>query len=84
MKEIAIIGPTASGKSDLAHQIALENNAVILSIDSLSIYKEIDIASAKPSADELRQVRYFGVNLLYPDKHFSVSTFIDCFWSNFI
>ena len=79
MKEIAIIGPTASGKSDLAHQIALENNAVILSIDSLSIYKEIDIASAKPSEDELRQVRYFGVNLLDPDKHFSVSTFIDCY-----
>jgi tRNA dimethylallyltransferase len=79
MKEIAIIGPTASGKSDLALKAAKEHNAYILSIDSLSIYKEIDIASAKPSADELMQVKHFGINVLNPDKPFSVATFIDLY-----
>ncbi len=79
MKELAIIGPTASGKSDLALQLAGENNAVILSLDSLSIYKEIDIASAKPSKDELAQVQHFGVDLIHPDEAFSVATFGDLY-----
>ncbi|RLA73331.1 MAG: tRNA (adenosine(37)-N6)-dimethylallyltransferase MiaA [Epsilonproteobacteria bacterium] len=79
MKTIAIIGPTASGKSDLALQIALKHNAYILSLDSLSIYKEIDIASAKPSQKELERVRHFGINVLSPNEHFSVATFIDLY-----
>ena len=76
MKKIAIIGPTASGKSDLALEMALEHDAYILSIDSLSIYKEIDIASAKPSQEELAKVRHFGVDEIYPDTHFDVTMFI--------
>lgn len=76
MKEIALIGPTASGKSDLALRLAHENNAYILSLDSLSIYKEIDIASAKPSIEELSQIQHFGVDLIYPDEEFSVSIFV--------
>ena len=79
MKQIAIIGPTASGKSDLAIKMALKYNAYILSIDSLSIYKEIDIASAKPSADELAQVHHYGVNEIYLDTHFSVAIFIQLY-----
>ena len=79
MKQIAIIGPTASGKSDLAIEMALQHNAYILSIDSLSIYKEIDIASAKPSVDELSKVKHFGVNEIYLDTHFSVAIFIDLY-----
>jgi len=76
MKEISLIGPTASGKSDLALRLAQENNAYILSLDSLSIYKEIDIASAKPSKEELSKIKHFGVNLIYPNEEFSVGTFI--------
>jgi len=76
MKEIALIGPTASGKSDLALRLAKENNAYILSLDSLSIYKEIDIASAKPSKEELSVVKHFGVNLIFPNEEFSVGIFI--------
>ena len=76
MIEIAIIGPTASGKSDLAIKIAKKIDAYILSIDSLSIYKEIDIVSAKPSPKELDEVKHFGVNEIYPDEYFSVDIFI--------
>ena len=75
MKELALIGPTASGKSDLALKLALENNAYILSLDSLSLYKEIDIASAKPSKEELSQVRHFGIDLISANEEFSVGTF---------
>jgi tRNA dimethylallyltransferase len=79
MKQLAIIGPTASGKSDLALEIAHKHNAFILSIDSLSIYKEIDIASAKPSNEELLHVRHFGINEIDVNESFSVEIFIDIY-----
>jgi tRNA dimethylallyltransferase len=77
MKQLAIIGSTASGKSDLALDLAQQHNALILSIDSLSIYKEIDIASAKPSKGELALVEHFGIDRLSPNENASVITFID-------
>ena len=76
MKQIAIIGPTASGKSDLAIEVALKTNSYILSIDSLSIYKEVDIVSAKPSKEELSKVKHFGIDELFLDEYFSVEIFI--------
>jgi tRNA dimethylallyltransferase len=79
MKQLAIIGPTASGKSDLAIKIAKKTDAYILSIDSLSIYKEIDVVSAKPLKDELDSVKHFGIDVLNPDDYFSVDIFIDIY-----
>ncbi len=79
IKQLAIIGSTASGKSDLAILIAKKIDAYILSIDSLSIYKEIDIVSAKPSKQELQSVRHFGINEINPDEHFSVDIFISLY-----
>jgi tRNA dimethylallyltransferase len=79
IKQLAIIGPTASGKSDLAIKIAKKIDAYILSIDSLSIYKEIDIVSAKPSTQELNNVKHFGINILQPDEYFSVDIFINLY-----
>lgn len=79
IKQLAIIGPTASGKSDLAIKIALQTDAYILSIDSLSIYKEIDIVSAKPSKEELNAVKHFGIDVLNPDEYFSVDIFIELY-----
>lgn len=76
MIQLAIIGPTASGKSDLAIKIAKKISAHILSIDSLSIYKEIDIVSAKPSKKELQEIKHFGIDVLYPNEYFSVDIFI--------
>ncbi|MCX6072974.1 MAG: tRNA (adenosine(37)-N6)-dimethylallyltransferase MiaA [Campylobacterales bacterium] len=77
MKQLAIIGPTASGKSDLALALAVEHNALILSIDSLSIYREINIASAKPSPEELLTIDHFGINTLAPNENANVFTFIN-------
>ena len=79
MIQLAIIGPTASGKSDLAIKIARNIDAHILSIDSLSIYKEIDIVSAKPSKKELDEIKHFGIDMLNPNDYFSVDTFLNLY-----
>ena len=75
-KQLALIGPTASGKTALSIKIAQQINAYILSLDSLSIYKEIDIVSAKPTLEERAGIVHFGVDYLYPDESFDVTTFI--------
>jgi tRNA dimethylallyltransferase len=75
-QQIALIGPTASGKSSLAIELAQQNGAYILSLDSLAIYKEINIASAKPSMEERQEIRHFGVDVIFPDEPFDVTTFI--------
>jgi tRNA dimethylallyltransferase len=79
IKQLAIIGPTASGKSDLAIKIAIQIDAYILSIDSLSIYKEIDIISAKPLHIEMGGIKHFGIDVLNPDEYFSVDIFINLY-----
>lgn len=75
-KQLALIGPTASGKTALSVKIAQQINAHILSLDSLSIYKEIDIVSAKPTIEERAGIEHFGIDTLYPDETFDVTTFI--------
>ena len=56
MKQIAIIAPTASGKTKLSIDLAKRYDAVVLSLDSLSVYKYIDIASAKPTKQEQQNI----------------------------
>ena len=75
--EFALIGTTASGKSELANALAIELGAIILSLDSLCVYKEINIASAKPCAAVLSRVEHFGVNLLSVAEKFNVALFFD-------
>lgn len=77
MKQLAIVGSTASGKSDFALELALEYEGIILSIDSLSIYQKINIASAKPSSSELSHVTHFGIDVLSPETNANVFTFIE-------
>lgn len=79
MKTIAILGPTASGKTALSIELALKHDAYILSLDSLSIYKHIDIASAKPTLAERQGVHHFGIDVLSPCEHFDVTMFFTLF-----
>ena len=76
MQQLALIGPTASGKTALSIKLAQKMNAYILSIDSLSIYKEIDIVSAKPTLEEQEGIEHFGLDYLYPNESFDVTTFV--------
>lgn len=79
MKQIALIAPTASGKTALSIKLAHKLDAVILSLDSLAIYKEIDIASAKPSIQERDGILHFGIDTIYPNEKFDVMKFIDLY-----
>ncbi len=78
-KQLAIIGSTASGKTSLSIKLAKKINAYILSIDSLSIYKEIDIVSAKPTLQEREGIEHFGLDYIEPHKSFDVSVFIELY-----
>ena len=77
--QLAIIGSTASGKTSLSIKLAKQMNARILSLDSLSIYKEIDIVSAKPTTEERGNIQHFGIDYQYPNEDFDVSTFISLY-----
>jgi tRNA dimethylallyltransferase len=76
IKQLALIGPTASGKTALSIEVAQKMDAYILSLDSLSIYKEIDIVSAKPTVKERGDIPHYGIDYITPDKSFDVTTFI--------
>ncbi len=73
LAQFCIIGPTASGKTSLALTYARRHRAVILSLDSLAVYRGIDIASAKPTSDERGEVPHFGIDLIPPDAPFNVT-----------
>lgn len=79
MRELALLGATASGKTSLAIYLATKYDGVILSLDSLSIYRGIDIASAKPSLEERATIKHFGVDVIYPNEEFNVTLFFDIY-----
>lgn len=67
-KIIAILGSSGSGKTALAHDIALQKGCEIFSLDSLGVYRGFDIASAKPTPLEKTQVRYHALDVLNPSE----------------
>ncbi len=73
---LAIVGPTASGKSGLAHRIALATGADILCADSRTIYRGMDIGTAKPTVYEQSEIRYYGLDLVAPDERYSAADFV--------
>jgi tRNA dimethylallyltransferase len=72
-----IVGPTASGKTQLAIEQARERNAIILSCDSLCFYRGMDIGTAKPTREEQALVPHFGIDLVEPDEAYSVGRYIE-------
>lgn len=74
-KIIIICGATASGKSDLAIKCAKALNSEIISADSMNVYKELDIGTAKPSNIERREVKHHLIDVVSPEKSFTVSEY---------
>jgi len=70
---IVILGPTASGKSALALALARKIGAEILSVDSMQVYRGMDIGTAKPSRDERSQVPHHLIDVVNPDEEFTVA-----------
>ncbi len=72
---IALIGPTASGKTDLAIEIAKHFNMRIHNVDSRQIYKEMDIGTAKPNRIQQKVIKHYLINLTNPDQTINVKGF---------
>ena len=72
-----LTGTTASGKSHLAHKIALERKIPILSLDSMAVYKGLDILTAKPTENMRKQVFYYGLDIAETDQNFSVVDYLN-------
>ena len=73
----AVVGPTASGKTALAVELALRLNGEVISADSMQIYRGMDIATAKPDSDEMRGVTHHLIDFLDPGEPFSVARFVE-------
>lgn len=72
---VALVGPTAIGKSRIAMEIAPRYGGEIVSIDSMQVYRGMDIGTAKPSPEEMRRVPHHLIDLVEPGQQFSVAEF---------
>ncbi|MCP4094006.1 MAG: tRNA (adenosine(37)-N6)-dimethylallyltransferase MiaA [Planctomycetes bacterium] len=71
-----LLGPTASGKTAVALDLAGRLNAEILSLDSMLVYRGMDIGTAKPSAEEMASVPHHLIDLVEPSEEFSVARYL--------
>ena len=72
---VVITGPTASGKTSLAIRIAKKFNGEIICADSRTVYKGMDIGTAKPTKEEQAGVPHWGIDLVEPGERFTVADF---------
>jgi tRNA dimethylallyltransferase len=74
---VLVLGVTASGKARLGFELAQALDGEIVSIDSMKVYRRMDIGTAKPSQEAQRQVRYHLIDAVEPSESFSVGVFLD-------
>lgn len=74
-KVIVICGPTASGKTSLGIKLAKKINGEIISCDSMQIYKDMDIGTAKPTLEERKEAKHYLIDFVRPDERYSVANF---------
>jgi len=72
---ITIVGPTATGKSALAIQLALALGGEIVSADSRQVYRYMDIGTAKPSLEDQAAIPHHIIDIIYPDENFTLATY---------
>ncbi|HEX5937325.1 MAG TPA: tRNA (adenosine(37)-N6)-dimethylallyltransferase MiaA [Actinomycetota bacterium] len=72
---LALVGPTASGKTEAALQVAEALGAEILSVDSMLVYRGMDVGTAKPTAEQRARVPHHLLDLVEPSEPFSVAAF---------
>lgn len=74
-KVIVICGPTASGKTALSIELAKQINGEIVSADSMQIYKDMNIGTAKPTKEEMQGVKHYLIDFVSPDERYSVADY---------
>ncbi len=74
-KVIVICGPTASGKTALSIELAKKIDGEIVSCDSMQIYKEMDIGTAKPTLEEMQGIKHYMIGIISPNERYSVADY---------
>lgn len=74
-KVIVICGPTASGKTALSIELAKKINGEIVSADSMQIYKDMDIGTAKPTKQEMGEIKHYLLDFVSPEDRYSVAQY---------
>ena len=74
-KVIVICGPTASGKTALSIELAKQINGEIVSCDSMQIYKDMDIGTAKPTVEEMQGIKHYLIGYVSPEERYSVADY---------
>ena len=74
-KVIVICGPTASGKTNLSIELAKKIDGEIISADSMQIYKDMNIGTAKPTLEEMKNIKHHLIGFVSPEERFSVSDY---------
>ena len=74
---ICIAGPTASGKTALAVELAKEFHGEVVSCDSMQIYRRMDIGTAKPTREEMQGIPHHMIDICEPDEDFSVGRYVE-------
>ena len=74
-KVIVICGPTASGKTALSIELAKKINGEIISCDSMQIYKDMNIGTAKPTLNEMEGIKHYLLDFVSPDERYSVADY---------
>ena len=76
-KILVIVGPTASGKTRLAVELAKAHNGEVVSADSMQIYRRMDIGTAKPTAEEMDGIPHHMIDVADPEEDFSVARYVE-------
>ncbi len=74
-KVVVIVGPTASGKTALSIELAKRINGEIISSDSMQIYKDMNIGTAKVTKEEMEAIKHYLIDFVYPNQRYTVSDF---------
>ena len=74
---LAVVGPTASGKTALAAELALRFGGEVISADSMQVYREMNIATAKPSAEEQRGIPHHLIDYVDPEEPYNLARFVE-------
>lgn len=75
-KLVVVLGPTASGKTETAVEIASAADAVVVSADSLQVYRRFDVGSAKPTRGQMRGIPHFLIDVVDPDGEFNAGIYM--------
>jgi tRNA dimethylallyltransferase len=76
-RAMVLTGPTASGKSSIAIALAKRVGAEIISLDSIAVYRYMDIGTAKPNAEDQQRVTHHMIDIVNPDRMFSVACYLE-------